>query len=92
MKVVIMKISIPEPKIIEYLDNLKLKLRSNGTHLRIATRDKNFVFAYLYNITEDVIKDVLLDLKPNDFKFATENTNPNFPTNLLYVFGPRSYT
>lgn len=49
-------------------------------------RDKNFEFAYLYNINTKYIKNTLLDLKKEDLKSIVQNTNENYPKGLLYIF------
>lgn len=82
-----MKISLEKAEIESILTTLKAMLKDSKTRLNICeTRDKNYVFCYLYNITKEYIKEVLSKLEVNDFIEATENTNPNFPKELLYIF------
>lgn len=82
-----MKISLEKAEIENILITLKAMLKDSKTRLNICeTRDKNYVFCYLYNITKEYIKEVLSKLEVNDFIEATENTNPNFPKELLYIF------
>lgn len=73
--------------ISDLLCTLKRLLEDKRTRLVVCNnRAKNFVFSYLYGINKSYIKEILSKLEVNDFVEATENTNPNFPKELLYVF------
>ena len=82
-----MKNILEKAEIESILTTLKAMLKDSKTRLNICeTREKNYVFYYLYNITKEYIKEVLSKLEVKDFIAVTENTNPNFPKELLYIF------
>ena len=48
--------------------------------------DKNFVFRYLYSITDAYVIEVLSELTIEDLEEVTMNRNPKYPKRELFVF------
>lgn len=48
--------------------------------------DKNFVFRYLYSITDAYVIEVLSELTIEDLEEVTMNRNPKYPKRKLFVF------
>ena len=48
--------------------------------------DKNFVFRYLYSITDAYVIEVLSELTINNLEEVTMNRNPKYPKRELFVF------
>lgn len=78
---------LEKTEVVKLLNSLKRVL--NDKECRFIFRDmkdKNFTFCYLYGISIQYIKDTLSRLEVDDFRYAVENTNPNYKKELLYVF------
>lgn len=48
--------------------------------------DKNYVFRYLYSITDAYVIEVLSELTINNLEEVTMNRNPKYPKRELFVF------
>lgn len=48
--------------------------------------DKNFVFRYLYSITDAYVVEVLSELTIDNLEEVTINRNPKYPKRELFVF------
>jgi len=73
----------------KYLLTMK-KLLKSGCKLTIVsrTKDKNFFFMYLYQLTNEKIKEILLSLKEDEFKENLYSTHPDHLGEELYVWNP----
>lgn len=74
-----------EEEINNYLISMKNILTDEKGKINVKNdREKNFVFSYLYNINEKFIKDVLLELKSDDFRKVLLSTNEFHTNEILY--------
>ncbi len=51
-------------------------------------RQENIDFINEYNLRAERQEEIMLNIDVKDFCYSLTNTNPNFPSNLLYIFAP----
>lgn len=74
-----------EEEINNYLISMKNILTDEKGKINVKKdREKNFVFGYLYNINEKFIRNVLLELKVDDFRKVLLSTNEFHTNEILY--------
>ena len=81
-------INVTTEEIEEYLVCLKEIIQNNGKVIIKRDRNKNFIFAYLYNYDDKAIKNQLLKIKNSDFEECLLSTEPNHQGDKLYVWTP----
>lgn len=82
-----MQCNLETVEISQVLNTLKSMLSDRNTRLNICeNREKNYIFYYLYNIDKNQVRQMLNELEVVDFKYITQNSNPNYPKSDLYVF------
>lgn len=75
--------------ITSYLSTMKMLLKNNKNFVVVSeTKDKNFIFMYLYRLSKDDIKDCLLSIKESEFKEKIYSTHPDHLGEELYVWSP----
>ena len=72
----------------QYLVQMKKMIKDGCRVIPKIKRDKNFLFMYLYNITEKSIKEILLSLEINDYYNRFKSDNEKHKDELLYVWSP----
>lgn len=77
-----------------YLVNMKKILNDTHSHLVIQNKkDKNYYFAFLYKVTKEDIRNILLSLTESDFMEKVRDRDEGFEDRFLYVWNPvRSFT
>ena len=77
--------NISKEEVNQYLNDVK-KAVCSGKY-RIASREKNETIYYEYVFSEAMFRDIIMDLKVEDFSKAVYNEHPNYSKEILYVFG-----
>lgn len=84
-----MVLSTTEEELDTYLNDMRNMLDDLEVELKVKEeRDKNFVFKYLYRITENEVRDILKSIKTKEFHKKVESTNESHIGELLYVWNP----
>lgn len=78
-----MKVS--REKVTEYLEDVK-KAVKHGRY-KISPREKNEVLFDEYVFSEEQRKEIILDLRVEDFSKADYNDHPEHAEEILYIFG-----
>jgi hypothetical protein len=71
-------------EINNYLISMKHIIKNNGTIHVKKDRNKNYIFLFLYGIADEYIKNVLLNLKAQDFYRVVKSTNEFHTNEILY--------
>lgn len=84
-----MKLECTTDEINKYLNKMKKYISISDSNLKyISTRDKNFVFKYLYDLNKYMVRDILLSLKPDEFYQKIEADDEVHKGRILYVWNP----
>lgn len=75
-------------KIEEQLVLLKRKLMDSSNIIIKTEKEKNKIFAYLYNITRKKIIDILMSIEPSEFEETKISNDKNHLGEILYVWSP----
>ena len=71
-------------EINDYINKIRFILNNNGRLVIKKNRDKNYIFFYLYNITDDFIINILLNRKDRDFNRVVLSNNEFHSKEILY--------
>ena len=83
-----MTLKITREEVEEVLDKARQLLTAGA--FSISQREKNNMFMDEYNLTHNKVKQLVLDLKVEDFHAAEYNNNENYdPDNICYIFVPQ---
>ena len=81
--------SYTKQDIAKILNTVKLCVENDDYQLSLnKNRQENINFINDYSITSDRQKDILLNLKVEDFCHSLKNTHPGYEHEILYVFAP----
>lgn len=78
-------------KIEEQLVLLKRKLMDSSNIIIKTEKEKNKIFAYLYNITRKKIIDILMSVEPSEFEETKISNDKNHLGEILYVWSPTRF-
>ena len=76
---------VSRDEIKDYLNEVK-KYVNDGKY-QISQRTKNLSLYIDYVFSEERCKEVILDLDVDDFSDAVQNDHPQYPEEILYIFG-----
>lgn len=73
-----------------YLRKMRECVKSGSFTIALGySREKNRQFIADYNLNEKNIRNILLDIKPDDFCYTLNNTKFGYEHEVLYVFAPK---
>ena len=78
-------LEVTREEVGKYLCDVKTSVKA-GRYV-IAPRPKNQSLYINYVFPERLTKEILLDLKVDDFSDAVQNDHPQHPEEILYIFG-----
>ncbi len=76
---------VTRDEVRDYLREVKKSV--NEGRYQISTRPKNQSLYIDYVFSEELCKEILLDLEVDDFSDAVQNDHPQHPEEVLYIFG-----
>ena len=77
--------NITYEEVEEYLNEVRQCILDN--RYQISARDKNKELYIDYIFSEELCRQILLELEVRDFADAVQNEHPSHPEEILYVFG-----
>ena len=73
-----------------YLRKMRKCVESGSFTIALGrSREKNRQFIADYNLDDKKIRNILLDIKTDDFCHTLNNTKPGYEHEVLYVFAPK---
>ena len=76
---------VTRDEVIDYLSEVKQSV--NDGRYQISPRTKNQILYIDYVFSEELCKEIILDLEVDDFSDAVKNDHPQHPEEVLYIFG-----
>ncbi len=76
---------VTREEVAKYLCEVKSAV--NAGRYQISDRSKNWSLYIDYVFSEELCKQIILDLKVEDFSDAVRNDHPQYPDEILYIFG-----
>ena len=78
-------LDVTRGEVVDYLNEVKKSVEEGRYQISPRTKNQSLYIDYVFS--EQLCKEILLDLEADDFSEAVQNDHPQHPEEILYIFG-----